>query len=205
VVSMMTSSTTPPYVTSQSSSYEDTDDDYYVEWRQACCDEMIKIETSFCDVRTLYHDERIQQVESLLDHVETSSAFLGKMQLLLKQRHDAIKMNRFIRRLKLNQINIVLTAEKFANQQNSQNEKEILIARFNTKLDKLQKNLETDREDAELVTCTTSNNDDDQRVVCSNPVEVDGPYIVYMLKEADIIQDWIAMKKAVNKAMRRQI
>lgn len=181
------------------SSYEDTDDEYYMEWRQLCVREMCKIEASFCDVKTLYYDERIQQVDTDLTAVETSSGYVEKVERLKHERQQVIKMNRYMRKLKISQINVILTAEKFANQQNSNNEKDILIGRFNTKLDKLQRNLENDREDAELVTVCNK----ERKVMCSNPVQVNGPYIVYMLREADIIQDCIAIKRAINVRSRR--
>ena len=35
------------------------------------------------------------------------------------------------------------------------------------------------------------------------PVTVSGPYIVYMLNDADILEDWTAIKKALSVSKRK--
>merc|ERR1712141_533269 len=113
-----------------------------------------------------------------------------------------------LRELRLNNINCKFEAEQLATQQNFQSEKRLLYDSIKEDLEEKIHILEEDKTNVDFSTGLWEANsgkssrrrkadpmDPDRR---KKPVTVTGPYIVYMLQESEIVDDWTQIKKITN-------
>ncbi|XP_076815462.1 breast cancer metastasis-suppressor 1-like protein isoform X1 [Clavelina lepadiformis] len=171
--------------------------------------------------------KRLEGVEA-----ETAPEYLQQLQALQQQKQIRLQVASILRDLRISSLHTVLEAEKHANTQHHSNEREMLIGKIQSDLDEKIHRLEEDRDNVdfsnELWTDTLSNDSVISGDTTSNrgkgkkrkednvqlfsfgsikrkkkPVTVTGPYVVYMLRDNDIMDDWAAIKRAVTVSQRR--
>ena len=133
---------------------------------------------------------------------------LEELQLNMKNR---MEVGAVLRELRLSNIQCKFEAEQMATEQNFQSEKELLWDYIKADLEDRVRKLEEDKNNVDFSTGLweqTSSSlkssrrkkadplDPDRR---KKPVTVTGPYIVYMLREPDIIDDWTLIKKSLQQ------
>ncbi|XP_061434697.1 breast cancer metastasis-suppressor 1-like protein-A isoform X1 [Lethenteron reissneri] len=179
--------------------------------RMECLDEMSDLEQQFMDIRDhrLYR-ERLNQVDSKLEEVtaERGPEYMEPLNALRRNMEIRTEVAGVYRELCLIGVKNKHECEKQAAMQNLQNEKVLVFEALRGDLEERIRRLEEDRCNADI---TSEQWGDDApskwnkrksdvfgAAKRKKPVTVASPYIVYMLKEVDILEDWTAIKKCYN-------
>jgi len=198
------------------------DEDFCSVRRSKCMMQMSSIEKEFNDIKEKLHEERKIQVATKLKEVNlgTSAEYLQRLKALENEKQRKIRVIEAMKIFRLESLQEVLRAERYANNKNLNNEKLLLRERIHADLDEEIHKLEEDRDnvDVEFLHGSLktedshshskykeewkkkggSNNSSHGNRRKKKPAPVTGPYIVYMLKENDIMDDWAAIKRAIS-------
>ncbi|XP_063001644.1 breast cancer metastasis-suppressor 1 [Elgaria multicarinata webbii] len=196
---------------SQSESEEESSemDEEGCERRRAeCVDEMSDLEKQFSELKETLFKERQSQVKAKLEDVVSGKAAEYLDPLGVSQNHMQIRIEvaGIYRGFCLEVIHHKHRCELQGAQQHLESEKLLL---FDTLQERLLERIQHLEDDRHSVGLTSEWWDDKLRPKHSakdwdplrpgkrkKPPLVSGPYIVYMLHEMDIMEDWTAIKKA---------
>ncbi|XP_068607843.1 breast cancer metastasis-suppressor 1-like protein-A [Brachionichthys hirsutus] len=176
--------------------------------RMECLDEMSNLEKQFTDLKDQLHRERLSQVNSKLAEVEAGRAaeYLEPLAVLLENMQVRTKVAGIYRELCLESVKNKYECETQAACQHWESEKLLLFDTVQSELEERIRRLEEDRHSIDI---TSGLRNDEvsgrkkRREALSpdkkrrRPSVVSGPYIVYMLPDLDILEDWTAIRKAV--------
>lgn len=160
------------------------------------------LESQFSFLREQLYRERIQQVETQLAEVKTGKSpdYLIPLQHLEEQRRVRTEVAGILRQLRLENINNQYDAEKQASLQNFESEKSLASDYYYSELMETIRRLEEDKQNSEITWGEGGEWGSRSRVISrKKAVTVSGPYIVYMLKPQDIMEDWTIIRKALKR------
>ncbi|XP_023391488.1 breast cancer metastasis-suppressor 1 isoform X3 [Pteropus medius] len=165
---------------SQTESEEESsemDDEDYERRRSECVNEMLDLEKQFSELKEKLFRERLSQLRVRLEEVGAERAPeytepLGGLQRSLKIR---IQVAGIYKGFCLDVIRNKYECELQGAKQHLESEKLLLYDTLQGELQERIQRLEEDRQSLDISS---------------------GPYIVYMLQEIDILEDWTAIKKA---------
>ncbi|XP_037935924.1 breast cancer metastasis-suppressor 1-like protein [Teleopsis dalmanni] len=163
------------------------------------------LECQFQTLREQYYLERIKQLEQQLNAVRngTSEEYLQPLNELEKVLHNRVEVADVQRKLRLENIEHKYHSELQAAQQNFESEKKLAYDQIHDDLmDKIRR-LEEDRHNVDISWADWGTDKRTSKVRGpgrKKAVTVTGPYIVYMLHEEDIIEDWTAIRKATKRS-----
>ncbi|XP_069902192.1 breast cancer metastasis-suppressor 1 isoform X4 [Globicephala melas] len=165
---------------SQTESEEESsemDDEGYERRRSECVSEMLDLEKQFSELKEKLFRERLSQLRVRLEEVGAERAPeytepLGGLQRSLKIR---IQVAGIYKGFCLDVIRNKYECELQGAKQHLESEKLLLYDTLQGELQERIQRLEEDRQSLDISS---------------------GPYIVYMLQEIDILEDWTAIKKA---------
>uniref|UniRef100_A0A1A8EDV4 Breast cancer metastasis-suppressor 1-like a n=1 Tax=Nothobranchius kadleci TaxID=1051664 RepID=A0A1A8EDV4_NOTKA len=176
--------------------------------RMECLDEMATLEKQFNDLKDQLYRERLSQVSSKLTEVEGGRAaeYLEPLTVLLENMQVRTKVAGIYKELCLESIKNKYDCEIQAACQHWESEKLLLFDTVQSELEEKIRRLEEDRHSIDITSELW--NDElsgrkKRRDALSpekkkrRPSVVSGPYIVYMLPDLDILEDWTAIRKAV--------
>nr|CAG4643626.1 EOG090X0IS7 [Ilyocryptus agilis] len=191
--------------------------------RSECLDDMIDLEKQFTYLKEQLYHERITQIENKLQEVmsEQAAEYLGPLAELKEAVEVRIHVAGILRQLRIENIQNKALAEEAAASQDFESRKALLMDSIKESLNEKIRRLEEDRNQVGLLDCdsflsksrsihgaySSSFRDDkeskekDKR---RKPITVSGPYIVYMLREADIMEDWTQIRKALSASKRKE-
>ncbi|KAM3825143.1 breast cancer metastasis-suppressor 1 isoform 1-T2 [Vipera latastei] len=196
---------------SQSESEEESsemNDEDYERRRAECVDEMLDLEKQFSEIKEKLFKERLNQVKAKLEDVMSGKAaeYLDPLAVLQNHMQIQIEVAGIYRGLCLEVIKHRHGCELQGAQQHLESEKMLLFDSLEERLLERIQRLEDDRHSVGL---TSEWWDGKLRPKHSSkewdslwpskrkkPPLVSGPYIVYMLHDIDIMEDWTAIKKA---------
>ncbi|XP_044747880.1 breast cancer metastasis-suppressor 1-like protein [Coccinella septempunctata] len=160
------------------------------------------LESQFTHLREQLYQERLAQVEHQLVEVKAgrSPDYLNPLEELQKNMSIRIEVAGILRQYKIQNVKNQFEAEEQAAEQNFESEKGLAYDFFFSELMDTIRSLEEDRHNCELSWGEGGE-------WCSRPrsrsrkkaVTVSGPYIVYMLKPQDIMEDWTLIRKAIKR------
>lgn len=210
----------------ESTSTEGTDSDDSSELDEEECDrrrgeyltDLSDLERQFSLLREQLYRERVTQVEGKLEEVRHGGAgeYLGPLEELEEGMRIRLEVSCVLRQYRLNNINNKHEAELVAAKQNYENEKVMLWDLIEGELEDKIRRLEEDRNNVDVTSQVWaeqnlhrkkrrhrqgSNSSLDHRR--RKPTTVAGPYIIYMLREPDIVEDWTTIKKALTASKRK--
>ncbi|XP_029900272.1 breast cancer metastasis-suppressor 1-like protein-A isoform X2 [Myripristis murdjan] len=176
--------------------------------RMECLDEMSNLEKQFTDLKDQLYRERVSQVNSKLAEVEAGRAaeYLEPLAGLLESMQVRTKVAGIYRELCLESVKNKYECEIQAACQHWESEKLLLFDTVQSELEEKIRRLEEDRHSIDITSELWSDelsgrkkrrdalSPDKKR---RRPSVVSGPYIVYMLPDLDILEDWTAIRKAV--------
>lgn len=184
------------------------DDEDCERRRLQCLDEMSDLEKQFLELKDKLFQERLNQVKMKLDEVLTGKAGeyrepLATLQQNLQQRTQVAGV---YRELCLQVVRHKHECEVQGARQHLESERTLLFDAMKTELLEKIRRLEEDKQSVDI----TSEwwNDEVRMKKCKRrsllirpdrkkkAALVSGPYIVYMLRDTDILEDWTAIKKA---------
>lgn len=176
------------------------------------------LERQFSLLREQLYRERVTQVEAKLDEVRVGEAteYLMPLEELQEALRVRLEVACILRQLRLQNISNKHEAELLASKQNFENEKVMLWDTIEGELEDKIRRLEEDRNNVDVTSQVWaeqnlhrkrrrhrqgSNSSTDRKK--KKPTTVAGPYIVYMLREPDIVDDWTTIKKALTASKRK--
>lgn len=215
--------------TSDTSDGSDTDDSSELDGeecerrRNECIENLTEMERQFAILRELLYKERIVQLKEKLEEVHEGVAkeYLVPLEELQENMRIRIEVAGILKKLRLDNIENTFKAEEQAARQNFENEKVLLFDTMKEELEEKIRRLEEDRNNADFQpetffgatekgktpTPTTGKGRAWRKGLRPEPgrrkpVTVSGPYIVYMLSDAEILEDWTVIKKALQSSKR---
>jgi len=196
--------------------------------RSECLDDMIDLERQFSYLKEQLYRERITQIENKLNEVmaEQAEEYLVPLAELREAMAVRTQVAGILRQLRLENIKNKVEAEDVAAKQDFESRKSLLKDSIKDSLNEKIRRLEEERNQVDifdrdslfksrslgihpfgLPSQSRSNDesemgrDKDKR---RKPITVTGPYIVYMLSEADILEDWTQIRKALTASKRKE-
>ena len=175
--------------------------------REEFIDDLSELEGQFAILREQLYRERISQIETKLEEVKCGRAleYLQPLEELQENMRVQLEVGQILRTLRQENIQIKFEAEGEAANQNYVSEKQLTKDNIKADLEEKIRRLEEDKHNVDFSTDLWAQSakrskkrkfdgDPDRR---RKPVTVTGPFIVYMLQEADILEDWTAIKKSL--------
>jgi len=175
-------------------------------------DDLTDLEKRFAILREQLYRERVTQIETKLAEVKAgrASEYLQPLEELQINMKNRMEVSSVLRELRLANINCKFDSEQAATQQNFESEKRLLYDSIKDDLEEKIHILEEDKNNVDFTSSLWELNpiksgqrrrkadplDPDRR---KKPVTVTGPYIVYMLHESEIIDDWTQIKKSLTQ------
>lgn len=160
------------------------------------------LEGQFSMLREQLYRERLAQVEFQLTEVKAgrSPEYLNKLQELQDNMQSRTEVAGVLRQLRLANIRNKFQAEEQAALQNFESEKSLAWDYYHNELIETIKRLEEDRHNVEINWGEGGEWGSRSRSRSRRKaVTVSGPYIVYMLKPQDIMDDWTIIRKALKR------
>ncbi|KAK1890138.1 Breast cancer metastasis-suppressor 1-like protein-A [Dissostichus eleginoides] len=183
------------------------DDEDCERRRGECLDEMMDLEKQFQELKDKLFRERQNQIKVKLDEVLTGKAGEYREPLVALQESMQIRTQvaGVYRELCLQVIKHKYECELQGAKQHLESERSLLLDAMKSELLEKIRRLEEDRQNTDL---TSEWSDETRGKKCRRKnllgrserkkkvALVSGPFIVYMLREIDILEDWNAIKKA---------
>ncbi|KAM3857780.1 breast cancer metastasis-suppressor 1 [Diretmus argenteus] len=184
------------------------DDEDCERRRGECLDEMLDLEKQFQELKDKLFRERLNQMKVKLDEVLMGKA--GEYREPLATLQDNMQLRTQVagvyRELCLQVITHKYDCELQGARQHLESERALLFDTMKTELlDKIRR-LEEDRQSIDLTSEWWSDETKGKKCKRKNVLArterkkkaalVSGPFIVYMLRDIDILEDWTAIKKA---------
>ncbi|XP_060069933.1 breast cancer metastasis-suppressor 1-like protein-A [Ylistrum balloti] len=179
-------------------------------------DDMIDLERQFTDLKEQLYKERMGQYEAKLEEVKAGRAieYLNPLAELQDNMRIRIQVSGILKEYRKISIQNKYESEELATRQNMESEKDILFDTVKQDLEEKIRRLEEDRHnidissdlwnESQFMKKNKKNKDPSNPDRRKKPVTVAGPYIVYLLKDVDIIEDWTAIKKALKQNQKRK-
>uniref|UniRef100_A0A1B6EKX5 Breast cancer metastasis-suppressor 1-like protein-A n=1 Tax=Cuerna arida TaxID=1464854 RepID=A0A1B6EKX5_9HEMI len=189
--------------------------------RTECMDNLADLERQFSILKEQLYKERLTQVETKLNEVRMGRAqeYLVPLDELQENCSIRIEVAGYLRQYRLTNIRNNFEAEEQAANQNFNSEKMLVMDRLKDEIEEKIRMLEEDRNNVDIsadlwVYERSRHNkrhswrgtrlpEDNNNLVRRKPTVVSGPYIVYMLRDADILEDWAIIKKAATICKRK--
>ncbi|KAK3597393.1 hypothetical protein CHS0354_040118 [Potamilus streckersoni] len=194
----------------------DLDEEECERRRNECLDDMMDLERQFVELKEHLHRERLNQIEMKLEEVKAGKAaeYLNPLADLQEHMKIRTQVAGIAREMRIKSVQLKCESEELASEQNMRSEKMILYDTLKQELEEKIRRLEEDRHNIDISSDLWNEthllkknkkksdpfNPDRRR----KPVTVSGPYIVYMLKDAEIIEDWTAIKKALKQQSQKR-
>ncbi|XP_036405847.1 breast cancer metastasis-suppressor 1-like protein-A [Megalops cyprinoides] len=184
------------------------DDEDCERRRMECLDEMTNLEKQFTDLKDQLYKERLSQVDLKLQEVIAGNApeYLEPLANLQESMQIRTKVAGIYRELCLESVKNKYDCEVQAAFQHWESEKLLLFDTVQSELEEKIRRLEEDRHSIDITSelwndglqsRKNKKKDPFSPDKKKKPVVVSGPYIVYMLKDLDILEDWTAIRKAM--------
>lgn len=178
-------------------------------------DDLNDLERQFAILNEQLYRERMTQIESKLGEVKEGQGqeYLLPLEELQENMRVQLEVSEILSRMRQTNIQCKFEAEEIATRQNYESEKELIWDSIKEDLEEKIRRLEEDKNNVDFSTGLWEQTarkakrrkidpgDPDRR---RKPVTVTGPYIVYMLQEADIIEDWTLIKKSLVSITKQQ-
>uniref|UniRef100_F7ECD6 Breast cancer metastasis-suppressor 1-like protein n=1 Tax=Xenopus tropicalis TaxID=8364 RepID=F7ECD6_XENTR len=176
------------------------DDEDCERRRMECLDEMSNLEKQFTDLKDQLYKERLSQVDAKLQEV-----IAGKAPEYLEPMQIRTKVAGIYRELCLESVKNKHDCEIQAARQHCESEKLLLYDTVQSELEEKIRRLEEDRHSIDITSELWNDELQSRRKrkdpfspdKKKKPVVVSGPYIVYMLQDLDILEDWTTIRKAM--------
>lgn len=183
------------------------DDEDCERRRMECLDEMSTLEKQFTDLKDQLYKERLSQVDAKLQEVIAGKApeYLEPLAALQENMQIRTKVAGIYRELCLESVKNKHDCEIQAARQHCESEKLLLYDTVQSELEEKIRRLEEDRHSIDITSELWNDELQSRRKrkdpfspdKKKKPVVVSGPYIVYMLQDLDILEDWTTIRKAM--------
>ncbi|XP_067943716.1 breast cancer metastasis-suppressor 1-like protein [Watersipora subatra] len=178
-----------------------------------------ELEQAFLLVKNLWYEEKMKKIDCKLTELkdETSTEYLQPLKLLSEKLEQKLKVSLIRKDLRLELIKVQFDSEALAAHQNVENERKHLYDTVKGELEEKIRKLEEDRQSADINSDQGESQSYSRRMKAKKgtktmfkekkkkkPVVVTSPYVIYMLEENDILEDWALIKKALKQKQQQQ-
>ncbi|XP_017466954.1 PREDICTED: breast cancer metastasis-suppressor 1-like protein [Rhagoletis zephyria] len=168
-------------------------------------EDLASLELQFDQLRELYYQERNKQNEQQIADVRSgrSEEYLIPLRELDKAFRNRVEVADKLRKFRLENIEHKYQSEEQAALQHFESEKQLLLDQMEEEIIEKIRRLEEDRNNVDI---SWSDWAVDRRASKvrgpgrKKAVTVTGPYIVYMLRDEDIMEDWTTIRKALKRS-----
>ena len=196
---------------STSSSQASEIDEEESERRKALImNDLNELEKQFTNLREQLYQARRERVTSKLEEVKAGKApeYLQPLEDLQDQMRIRTEVAGILKELRLKNIRCQYDAEQFASKQNYDHEKRAIIDNIRFDIEEKLRHLDEDRNALEHTETPVEHFGltrdhlflPDRR---RKPVTISGPYIIYMLREHEIMEDHALIRKAIQISLAR--
>lgn len=149
------------------------------------------------------YEEKISQIEKnlILIRSEKSEDYLKHVERLKETQKTKEAVAEILKKFRLENIGNLYKSEELAATQNFHSEKLLLSDSIQEDLQEKIQRLEEDRNNIDIHTdmsLYSNGRRRKSRTQRKRAVAVSGPYIVYMLNESEILEDWALIKKSLT-------
>ncbi|XP_013094439.1 breast cancer metastasis-suppressor 1-like protein-A [Biomphalaria glabrata] len=202
---------------------EDQEDESQSDIDEAECErrrheylaDMSELEKQFCELKEQLYTERLQQIDAKIIEIQNNKAveYLHPLAQLEKQLAMKKKVAGIRRDMSLNSIKQKFESEELAAFQHMESEKVLLYDTIKQELQDKIRRLEEDRHNIDITSDLWQETQTLKKKKKTDPLHPDrkkkpqtvtGPYIVYMIREADLMEDWMAVKKAIKQQSQKR-
>uniref|UniRef100_A0A8C1Q7W7 BRMS1 like transcriptional repressor a n=1 Tax=Cyprinus carpio TaxID=7962 RepID=A0A8C1Q7W7_CYPCA len=188
------------------------DDEDCERRRMECLDEMTNLEKQFTDLKDQLYKERLSQIDAKLQEVMSgkSPEYLEPLANLQENMQIRTKVAGIYRELCLESVKNKYDCETQAALQHWESEKLLLFDTVQSELEEKIRRLEEDRHSIDITSELWNDELQSRKNKKKDPFSPDKkkkpvvvfltcarPYIVYMLQDLDILEDWTAIRKAM--------
>lgn len=171
--------------------------------------DMSELEKQFSELKEQLYTERLQQIDAKVEEIKHNKATEYLQPLAqLEDQTDMKKRVAYIKReMALASIKQTFNSEELAAFQHMESEKVLLFDTIKLELEDKIRRLEEDRHNIDVTIDIWQESHNNSKKKKKDPLHperrkkpqnVSGPYIVYMLKEPDVLDDWMCIKKAIK-------
>ncbi|XP_067011932.1 breast cancer metastasis-suppressor 1-like protein [Anabrus simplex] len=186
--------------------------------RNECVENLVDLERQFTLLREQLYRERITQVDTKLKEVRAGRAqeWIQPLEELEENMRIRLEVATILREYRRCNIRNQFEAEELAAFQNYESEKNLLWDSIHGDLEDNIRRLEEDRNNVDINADLWLEEQNYGKKMMKRgkaydslassrrkPVTVTGPYIVYMLSDSDILEDWTTIKKAMSVTKRK--
>ncbi|KAL4715695.1 hypothetical protein ACJJTC_006274 [Scirpophaga incertulas] len=165
--------------------------------RNECLDNLADLERQFTILREQLYCERVKHVEYQLAEVRggRSQEYQGPLRRLQENMRLRIEVAGVLKQLRMDNIKHKFEAEEQAAHQHFKSEKWLA---YETLKEEIQEKIRKLEEERHTVDLWPSTNEWGRRRR-KRQVTVSPPYVVYMLSDADIMEDWRLVRKLLER------
>lgn len=173
--------------------------------------DLTELEKQFANLREQLYQARKERVVSKLDEVKAGKApeYLQPLEDLQDQMRIRTEVAGILKELRMKNIRCQYDAELLAARQNFDNQKRAIIDDIRYDIEEKLRHLDEDRNALDYTETPVEHFGitrdhlflPDRR---RKPVSVTGPYIIYMLREHEILEDQAKIRKAIQVATEDQ-
>jgi len=180
--------------------------------KNECLDHLEELERQFAAIKEQLFSEKLALVDEKLAAVRDGTApeFLTPLRQLEEAHRTRQEVALLMKRYRLVNSQHRYDSEMLAAEQNWRSSKTQLHEHVRQELEERARRLEEDRRHVDIASDLWTAEERDRRrghrasqseegtgSRRKRPVTVTGPYIVYMLSDSDVLEDWTAIKKAL--------
>lgn len=194
----------------ESSSASEIDEEESEKRKAIILNDMNELEKQFLNLREQLYQARRERVISKLDEVKAGKAaeYLQPLEDLQDQMRIRTEVAGVLKELRLENIRCQYDAEQMAALQNFESERRAIIDNIRCDIEEKLRHLDEDRNALEYTESSVEHFGytrdhlflPDRR---RKPVSISGPYIIYMLREQEIMEDHAQIRKAIQLALVR--
>ncbi|CAL1530688.1 unnamed protein product [Lymnaea stagnalis] len=202
---------------------EDQEDESQSDIDEAECErrrheylaDMSELEKQFCELKEQLYTERLQQIDAKIVEIQNNKAteYLHPLAQLEKQMAMKKKVAYIRREMALASIKQKFESEELAAFQHMESEKVLLYDTIKHELEDKIRRLEEDRHNIDINSDLWQETQILKKKKKTDPLHperrrkpqtVSGPYIVYMVKDTDVMDDWMLVKKALKQQSQKR-
>lgn len=194
----------------EDSSSSEIDEEESERRKALIMNDLTELEKQFVNLREQLYQARRERVISKLDEVKAGKApeYLQPLEDLQDQMRIRTEVAGVLKELRLKNIRCQYDAEQLAATQNFDSEKRAIIDNIRFDIEEKLRHLDEDRNALDYTETPVEHFGltrdhlflPDRR---RKPVSISGPYIIYMLREHEIMEDHALIRKAIQIALAR--
>ncbi|XP_055544143.1 breast cancer metastasis-suppressor 1-like protein [Wyeomyia smithii] len=173
--------------------------------RADCLDNLTNLEKQFVILKEQLYKEKMSQVDQQLQEVRggRSQEYLAPLQRLADNMNSRKEVAEILKNFRMENIRHKFESELQAARQHFDSEKHLAMDSIYEELMEKIRRLEEDRHNVDISWADWGTSTRTSKVRGpgrKKAVTVSGPYIVYMLREEDILEDWTSIRKALKRS-----